>query len=192
MRRAAICGAIAVALVAAAVAVGAGTDVRIHRLHVPPPPVGDDSGTSVPPAPGKPNPTNPTDPSVPGTSPPAAPPPAGAQPPPPPAAPTIGCSVAGDAAGANVTGTLSDYAIALSAPSVAAAPTLTFRGTYPAGADIHNLALLGADSTRLCGTNNLDVGQAGTFTVTNLPPGNYQLVCTIHAAFGMTKAFTVS
>ena len=87
MRRAAICGAIAVALVAAAVAVGAGTDVRIHRLHVPPPPVGDDSGTSVPPAPGKPNPTNPTDPSVPGTSPPAAPPPAGAQPPPPPAAP---------------------------------------------------------------------------------------------------------
>ena len=29
--------------------------------------------------------------------------------------PTIGCSVAGDAAGANVTGTLSDYAIALSA-----------------------------------------------------------------------------
>ena len=89
-------------------------------------------------------------------------------------------------------GTLSDYAIALSAPSVAAAPTLTFRGTYPAGADIHNLALLGADSTRLCGTNNLNVGQAGTFTVTNLPPGNYQLVCTIHAAFGMTKAFTVS
>ena len=72
MRRAAICGAIAAALVAAAVAVGAGTDVRIHRLHVPPPPVGDDSGTSVPPAAGKPNPTTPTDPSVPGTSPPAA------------------------------------------------------------------------------------------------------------------------
>ena len=100
MRRAAICGAIAVALVAAAVAVGAGTDVRIHRLHVPPPPVGDDSGTSVPPAAGKPNPTNPTDPSVPGTSPPAAPPPAGAQPPPPPAEPPDGSPApsAGDAA----------------------------------------------------------------------------------------------
>jgi plastocyanin len=189
MRRAAICGAIAVALVVAAVAIGAGTDVRIHRLHVPPPPVGDDSGTSVPPAPGKPNPT---DPSVPGTSPPAAPPPAGAQPPPPPSAPTIGCTVAGDAAGPNVTGTLSDYAIALSAPSVAAGPTLTFRGTYPAGGDIHNLALIGPGSAKLCGTNNLNVGQAATFTVTNLPPGNYQLVCTIHAAFGMTKAFSVT
>ena len=192
MRRAAICGAIAVALVAAAVAVGAGTDVRIHRLHVPPPPVGDDSGTSVPPAPGKPNPTNPTDPSVPGTSPPAAPPPAGAQPPPPPPAPAVGCTVAGDAAGANVTGTLSDYAIALSAPSVAAAPTLTFRGTYPAGADIHNLALLGADSTRLCGTNDLTSARPARSRSRTCRRATTSSCCTIHAAFGMTKAFTVS
>ena len=192
MRRAAICGAIAVVLAAAAVAVGAGTDVRIHRLHVPPPPVGDDTGTSVPPASGKPNPTTPTDPSVPGTSPPAAPPPPGAQPSPPPPASTVGCTVAGDAPGANVTGTLSDYAIGLSATSIGSAPTLTFRGTYPAGGDVHNLTLLGANSTKLCGTNDLGVGQAGTFTVTNLPPGSYQLVCTIHAAFGMTRAFTVS
>ena len=94
--------------------------------------------------------------------------------------------------GANVTGTLSDYAIALSAPSRRSGADAHLPRHLPGGGDIHNLALLGADSTRLCGTNNLNVGQADTFTVTNLPPGNYELVCTIHAAFGMTKAFTVN
>jgi hypothetical protein len=199
MRRAAICGAIAVALVAAAVAVGAGTDVRIHRLHVPPPPAGDDTGTSVPPVPGKPDPTNPTDPSVPGTSPPAAPPPPGAQPSPPPPSPPpgsgIGCTVAGDVAGGDVTGTLTDYALALSAGSVTSAPMLRFRGVYPpGGADLHNLTLRDSNGTTICGTGDLGVGAAGTFTVTNLPPGGYQLVCTIHAAFfpAMRKAFTVN
>ena len=182
MRRAAICGAIAAALVAAAVAVGAGTDVRIHRLHVPPPPVGDDSGTSVPPAAGKPNPTNPTDPSVPGTSPPAAPPPAGAQPPPPPEAPHDRLQRRGQRCGANVTGTLErlrDCALRGLGRLGAHAHLPRY---LPGTGDIHNLALLGSDSTKLCGTNNLAVGQAATFTVTNLPPGNYQLVCTIHAA----------
>ena len=134
MRRAAICGAIAVALVAAAVAVGAGTDVRIHRLHVPPPPVGDDSGTSVPPAPGKPNPTNPTDPSVPGTSPPAAPPPAGAQPPPPPASSRRSAAASRATLRRQCRGERSsDYAIdPIRDLEFSLAPTLTFRGTYPA------------------------------------------------------------
>jgi plastocyanin len=194
MRRAAICGAIAVALAAAAVAVGAGTDVRIHRLHVPPPPVGDDTGTSVPPAPGKPDPTNPTDPSVPGTSPPAAPPPPGAQPPPPPSTPPSGVACGTDnVATANINATLSDNSIALApASSVAAAPTLRFRATYPAGMSLHNLSLRAPSGPLLCGTTMFGVGGAETLIVTNLPPGTYQLYCTIHVDFGMTTPFTVT
>jgi hypothetical protein len=187
MRRAAIGGAIAVALVAAAVAVGAGTDVRIHRLHLPPPPVGDDTT-----APGKPSPTAP--PAPPGTtSPPPAPSPPGAQPPPP--APGVTCTTGGDVAGGDVTGTLTDYNLALSTASVAPAPTLRFRGVYPAGGvDLHNLTLRQSDGTAICGTANLGAGTAATFTVTNLPPGTYQLVCTLHVAVipAMGKAFTVN
>jgi uncharacterized cupredoxin-like copper-binding protein len=100
--------------------------------------------------------------------------------------------VAGDVPGGDVTGTLSDYSIALSAPSVNAAPSLRFRGTYPAGADIHNFTLRDSSHATVCGTANLGVGAAGTFTVTNLPPGSYELVCTIHVAYGMRAAFTVN
>ncbi|HET6174458.1 MAG TPA: hypothetical protein VFD90_17760 [Gaiellales bacterium] len=187
MGRLAISAGIAAALVVTAVAVGAGGDVRIHRLHLPPPPGGDDAGGVQPPAP--------TDPSAPpSTSPPTSvPPPAGGQPPaPPPPTSSVGCTVAGDAPGATVTGTLSDYAIALSAASVSAAATLQFRGTYPVGADVHNLTLRDGTGNDLCGTATFGAGNAGTFTVTNLPSGSYQLVCTIHAAFGMTRAFTVN
>jgi plastocyanin len=167
--------------------------VRIHRLHLPPPPVGDDTT-----APGKPSPTAP--PAPPGTtSPPPAPSPPGAQPPPPvsppPPASGVTCTTAGDVAGADVTGTLTDYVLALSAASVASAPTLRFRGVYPlGGADVHNLTLRDSNGTTICGTGDLQVGGAGTFTVTNLPPGTYQLVCTIHVAFfaAMGKAFTVN
>jgi plastocyanin len=100
--------------------------------------------------------------------------------------------VAGDVPGADVTGTLSDYSIALSAPTVNAAPTLRFRAAYPAGADMHNFTLRNSSHTTVCGTTNLGVGAAGTFTVTNLPPGSYELVCTIHVAYGMRVAFTVN
>lgn len=188
MGRLAISAGIVAALVATAVAVGAGSDLRIHRLHLPPPPAVDATGSDQPLPPGT------TNPSRPGTSPPAPPAPPGAQPPPPPGPPpsTIGCTVAGDVPGGDVTGTLSDYSIALSAASVSAAPSLRFRGTYPAGADIHNFTLRDSSHTTVCGTANLGVGAAGTFTVTNLPPGIYELVCTIHVASGMRAAFTVN
>ena len=188
MGRLAISAGIAAALVVTAVAVGAWSDVRIHRLHLPPPPTGDAVGSDQPLAPGTPDPTGP------GTTAPPAPPP-GAQPPPPPSPPppsAADCTVAGDTPGANVTGTLSDYAIALSVSSLATAPTLRFRGTYPAGADVHNLTLRDSSGAAVCGTTNLTPGSAGTFTVTNLQPGSYQLVCTIHAAYGMHVAFTVT
>jgi hypothetical protein len=186
MGRLAISAGVAAALVAAAVALGAASDVRIHRLHLPPPPAGDEAGGTAPPAGGT------TDPSPPGIAPPA-PPSAPPQPPAPPPS-SVGCSTAGDIAGADVTGTLSDYSIALSAASIAAAPTLRFRGIYPAGGDLHNLTLRNPDGTVVCGTTNLSVASAGTFTITNLPPGAYQLVCTIHvgAPFGMHVPFTVS
>ena len=188
MGRLAISAGIAAALVATAVAVGAASDVRIHRLHLPPPPTAGGPGSDQPLPPGT------TDPGGPGTSPPAPPAPPGAQPPPPPGPPpsTIGCTVAGDVPGGDVTGTLSDYSIALSAPAVNAAPSLRFRGTYPAGADVHNFTLRDSSHTTVCGTTNLGVGAAGTFTVTNLPPGSYELVCTIHVAYGMRVAFTVN
>jgi hypothetical protein len=188
MGRLAVSAGIAAALVATAVAVGAGSDLRIHRLHLPPPPTVGGPGSDQPLPPGT------TDPTGPGTSPPAPPAPPSAQPPPPPGAPpsTIGCTVAGDVPGGDVTGTLSDYSIALSAPSVNAAPSLRFRGTYPTGADTHNFTLRDSSHTTVCGTTNLLVGAAGTFTVTNLPPGSYELVCTIHVAYGMRVAFTVN
>ena len=189
----AISGGIAAALVAAAVAVGAGTDVRIHRLHVPPPPVGDDSGTSVPPAPGKPNSDQPDGPLRPGylsAGRPAAP---GC------AAASSTCRLPRSAAasratlhGANVTGTLSDYAIALSAPSVAAAPTLQLPRHLPGG---------GRHPQPGAPRRGLD--QAVRHEQPRRRPGRHvhghepaarQLpaLCTIHAAFGMTKAFTVN
>lgn len=180
MRRAAICGAIAVVLAAAAVAVGAGTDVRIHRLHLPPPPVGDDTGTSVPPASGKPNPTTPTDPSVPGTSPPAAPPPAGAQPPPPPAPPTIGCAVGGGVTPV-ATATLDDFVLTLPATTFSLAPSLTFGGNNVGGVG-HAVAIKtpGAAGTLLCATPVINPTLSNAFTVTNLPAGNYVIYCTVH------------
>lgn len=127
MDRVAISAGIAAVLAVTAVALGAGTDVRIHRLHVPPPPTGEETGTPAPPGP------NPTDPSAPpGTSPPVAPPAPGAPPPPP--APPAGLTCTTDnGTSADVTGTLSDYAIAAVPSAASVASTLRFRGVYPAG-----------------------------------------------------------
>ena len=101
--------------------------MRIHRLHLPPPPTGEAVGSDQPPRarhagsdrPGHPPPHR----SASGRPATAA---SGHRRLPP----AVDCTVAGDTAGADVTGTLSDYAIALSAPTrSAAAPTLRFRGT---------------------------------------------------------------
>jgi plastocyanin len=183
MGRGAICLAIAATLVATAVAVGAGADVRLHRLHVPPPPTVDVSDVTQPPAPGAPAPPATPPPAV--TAPPATPPP------PPPAA-GIGCTGTGGGTPADATGSLSNFAIALSPTTVASAATLRFRAVNQAAGTTHNLWLRATTTgTDLCGTSNLAGGAADTFAVTNLPPGSYVLYCRIHPV-SMQAALTVS
>jgi plastocyanin len=184
MRRAVFLSlALVATLAVAAVAVGAGVEGRMHRLHLPPPPVAAagnvsdpiESGTPAAPVVTTPETTSPVT-----TTPPVV----------PPVAPAIGCTPAGGGTTADATGTLSDYAIALSSATVASGATLRFRGTN-AGADTHNLSLRDSSDTRLCGTPNLRGGQAETFIVTNLPPGTYELYCTIHP-LAMHQTLTVS
>jgi plastocyanin len=185
MGRGAICLAIAATLVATAVAVGAGADVRLHRLHVPPPPTVDVSDVTQPPAPGAPAPPATPPPAV--TAPPATPPPPG---PPPPAG--IGCTGTGGGTPVDATGSLSNFAIALSPTTVASAATLRFRAVNQAAGTTHNLWLRATTTgTDLCGTPNLAGGAADTFAVTNLPPGSYVLYCRIHPV-SMQAALTVS
>jgi len=173
-------------LAVAAVAVGAGVEGRMHRLHLPPPPVAaagsvsDPFESGTPTAPAAPVVTAPVTTSPVTTTPPVV----------PPVAPAVGCTPAGGGTTADATGTLSDYAIALSSATVAAGATLRFRGTNT-GADTHNLSLRDSSDTKLCGTPNLTGGQAETFIVTNLPPGTYELYCTIHPV-SMHQTLTVS
>jgi plastocyanin len=86
---------------------------------------------------------------------------------------------------------LTNFSIALSPMAVASAATLRFRGDNQATMTTHNLSLREVGGARLCGTPNLAGGDAETFFVTNLPPGSYQLYCTIHQP-GMTQSLTVS
>jgi plastocyanin len=188
MRRDVIAGVIVAALVAAAVAAGAATDMRVHRLHLPPPPMVDASESAPPAAPGAPI----TQPGAP-PAPPAVPPPPGSPPPPPPPPPpsAIGCTATGGGSPASATGTLTNFAIALSPTTVASAPTLTFRGVNQAASTLHTFALRDSGNNKLCGTNGIAAGSEDTFIVTNLPPGNYELFCTIHPV-QMHQALTVS
>jgi plastocyanin len=173
MGRLAISAGIAAALVVTAVALGAAGDVRIHRLHVPPPPTADDFGAQ-PPAPGT---TTPTDP---GPVPPAPPPQPPAPPAPPPPPPSSVVCTTGGGATPDATGTLEDYSLSLTATTFSSAGPLTFRGVN-SGADSHTIAIKtpGA-ATKLCGTQTIQAGVADTFTVTNLTAGSYVIYCTIH------------
>lgn len=173
MGRRAISAGIAAALVAAAVAVGAAGDVRIHRLHLPPPPVRDEAGSAQPPPPGT---TAPTDPA----SPPAPPAPPGPPPLPPPPPSGVGCTTGG-AATPDATGTLQDYSLSLTATTFSSAAPLTFRGVN-AGLVFHTIAIKtsGATGANLCGTGTVPIGGSAMFTVTNLPAGSYVIYCTIH------------
>jgi plastocyanin len=181
--------ALAATLVAAAVAVGAGAEVRIHRLHLPPPPAAAEGGGALPIDSGAP-----AVPAAPVVTQPAAPAPVVTNPAPPPvvppAAPALGCTATGGGATADVTGTLVDEAITLAPATVAAGATLRFRGVNQ-GAETHNLSLRDSTNTKLCGTPDLAGGQADTFVVTNLPPGTYQLYCSIHP-LAMRQTLTVS
>ena len=89
------------------------------------------------------------------------------------------------------TGLLSNFAIALAPGSVASAPALSFRGVNQASMTTHNLSLRNAGNMRLCGTPDLAGGAEATFIVTNLPPGSYELYCTIHPD-SMREPLTVS
>jgi hypothetical protein len=190
MGRLAISAGIAAALVVTAVAVGAGSDLRLHRLHLPPPPSG-----SQPPETG-----SPADPSAPpATTPPppgSQPPPAGSPPPPPPAPPPpsgVGCTATGGGTPVDATGTLVEYTLTLAPTSTfAAAPTLRFRGVNM-GSFAHAIAIktAGVTGTNLCGTSAISPGASDTFAVTNLPPGNYVIYCTIHPA-SMHQAIAVN
>jgi plastocyanin len=167
----AISAGIVAALVVTAVAIGAG-DVRIHRLHLPPPPVGDALGGGQPSPPGTTAPTNPTPPA-----PPPAPP--GPQPPPPPA-PSVGGCTTGGGATPDATGTLADYTLSLTPTTFSSGATLTFRGNN-IGADFHTIAIKTPGALNpLCGTGTVPIGGSSTFTVTSLPPGGYVVYCTIH------------
>jgi plastocyanin len=170
-------------LAAAAVAAGAG--VRIHRLHLPPPPAVASGGVAAPIESG-----TPASPPAPGVTQPVTPPPVTTPSPVvPPVTAAIGCTTSGGGTTAEATGTLSDYALALAPASVSSAPSLRFRGVNQ-GADTHNLSLRDAGNHKLCGTPNLTGGQAETFIVTNLPPGTYELYCTIHSG-SMHQTLTV-
>jgi hypothetical protein len=190
MGRLAISAGIAAALVVTAVAVGAGSDLRLHRLHLPPPPSG-----SQPPETG-----SPADPSAPpATTPPppgSQPPPPGSPPPPPPAPPPpsgVGCTATGGGTPVDATGTLVEYTLTLAPTSTfAAAPTLRFRGVNM-GTFAHAIAIktAGVTGTNLCATSAISPGASDTFAVTNLPPGNYVIYCTIHPA-SMHQAIAVN
>jgi hypothetical protein len=189
MGRLAISAGIAAALVVTAVAVGAGSDLRLHRLHVPPPPVAG----SQPPDTG-----SPADPSAPPatTAPPPGsqpPPPPATPPPPPPVPPGVGCTPSAGGTPVDATGTLVDYTLTLAPTTTfAPAPTLRFRGANM-GTVPHAIAIktAGVTGTKLCGTPAISPGASETFAVTNLPAGDYVIYCTIHPA-SMHQAITVN
>lgn len=175
MRRVAITGGLAAALIVAAVALGAATDVRIHRLHVPPPPVeAVDSPTPI--APGTPSPPDPSlPPAPPGTpQPPTAPPPPA---PPPPAG--VSCTASNAGTPVNVTGTEIDEGLSIAPASLAAVGTLRIRGVNT-GSEDHTIAIRPLGGAFICGTPVIPGGAENTFSVTNLAAGTYQVYCTIH------------
>jgi plastocyanin len=79
--------------------------------------------------------------------------------------------------------------------TVVAAGAVTFRA-YDRGMDAHNMALIGPNGRQLAQVS-MQPGGSGTVTA-DLPPGHYQLVCTLyagtpqsHEALGMHTTFTV-
>jgi hypothetical protein len=184
--RGAITGGIVAALVVgAAVAFGASTDARIHRLHLPPPPTvdgGSGGDISRPVNPGNPNPSNPSDPSVPVTpSPPASPVPP-VTPTPPPATGVTCTMNTGETTGLSATAQLTSDLTITGLPASVSGSTLRFRGVNISPGITHNLDIRAttAGAPKLCGTANLANTAAETFTISNLPPGTYQLYCSIH------------
>jgi len=187
MRGAAIAGVALVTLTATAVALGFGTEARLHRLHVPPPPAAGPNESAPPSDVVIPPATPAPPPAAPAPPPPGSPPPP-PNPPPPPGGST--CTATAGGTPADVTGQLSDYALSLAPPSVAAAPTLRVRGVN-VGSDTHTIAIRPLGGARLCATPAITGGNSDTFAITNLAPGTYQIYCTLHPS-SMQATFGVS
>jgi plastocyanin len=75
---------------------------------------------------------------------------------------------------------LTNFVIALAPTTVSSAPSLTFLGVNQTAATTHTFTLRDSGNNVLCGTQGIAGGSQMTFTVTNLPPGGYELFCTIH------------
>jgi plastocyanin len=91
---------------------------------------------------------------------------------------------------ADASGTLTDEHLALTTTSLTVAATLRIRGVNQ-GAENHTIAIRQmAGSARICGTPNITPGTENTFAVSNLPPGTYQIYCTIHPS-SMQQTVTV-
>ena len=97
----------------------------------------------------------------------------------------------GGTTGLSATGSLANFTIGGLPPSVASGPVLRFRGVNVAPLT-HNLALRFVNGAVLCSTPNLAPGTSDTFTVTNVAPGSYQLVCTLHLAQLMIANITIT
>ncbi len=90
------------------------------------------------------------------------------------------------AAPSEVEVSLSEFAIAPAAIEISSGTlTVTNEGQAP-----HNLAIEGTELS----THDLDPGDTGTLTVSDLAPGTYTYLCTIpgHAAAGMTGSLTIA
>jgi hypothetical protein len=97
----------------------------------------------------------------------------------------------GGTTGLSATGSLANFTIGGLPPSVAG-PVLRFRGVNQAAATTHNLALRFVNGAVLCSTPNLAPGASDTFTVTNVAPGSYQVVCTLHLLQMMIANITIT
>lgn len=110
--------------------------------------------------------------------------------------------------GTTITGTLTEYKVALSAAS-APAGSVTFNVTN-SGTMVHEFVILKTDTlakdlplvngmvveanfTKIGEVAETDAGKSGTFTGT-FPPGHYAIICNIagHVAQGMVVDFTVN
>ena len=182
---------IAAALVVTAVALGAGTDVRIHRLHVPPPPTGEDERHARTAGARQAKSDRPRG--------------------------TARHLSAGRAAAAGARRRLALGAARRAhvhdrqrherrchghaerlcdrrrpAGGRRRAHAALPRREPPGGTDQHNLSLRDSHGTFLCGTRNLVAGEVADVHRHEPAAGDYELYCTIHVAVGMKTAFTVN
>ena len=89
------------------------------------------------------------------------------------------------AAGEPVEADLSEFAIDLSASSVATAGMITVRNN---GTMVHNIAIRGTDLV----SPDVEAGETTELDISGLEPGTYEIYCTIpgHTESGMSATLT--